>query len=44
MHYARIYGHERVRGGDVTYVGKDDSIPDRWVPEEFGGTRTVQWG
>ena len=45
MHYARIYGHERVRGGDVTFVGRHgDSLPDWVVPEEFGGTRIVHWG
>ena len=45
MHYARIYGHERVRGGDVTFVGKHgDGLPDWVVPEEFGGTRIVHWG
>jgi len=46
MHYARIYGAERVRGGDVTYVGPhdDDSLPDWILPEEFGGQRMVDWG
>lgn len=44
MHYARVYGHERIRGGDVTYVGHDDSLPDWVVPEEFGGIRRVNWG
>ena len=46
MHYARIYGPERVRGGDVTIVQRygDDSIPAYLLPEEFGGTRLVDWG
>ena len=45
MYYARIYGPERVRGGDVTYVGRDtDGLPDWVLPEEFGGTRRVEWG
>ena len=45
MHYARIYGPERVRGGDVTIVRRqDDGIPDWLLPEEFGGTRLVDWG
>ena len=44
MHYARIYGPERVRGGDVTYVGPDDSLPDWLLPQEFGGARIVHWG
>ena len=46
LHYARIYGPERVRGGDVTIVQRygDDSIPDWILPEEFGGTRLVDWG
>ena len=45
MHYARIYGPERVRGGDVTIVRRhDDSIPDWCLPEEFGGNRRVNWG
>ena len=44
MHYARIYGPERVRGGDVTIVQHDDSIPDWCLPEEFGGNRRVNWG
>ena len=46
MHLARIYGPERVRGGDVTMVkpNGDDSL-DAWVlPQEFGGTRVVHWG
>ena len=39
LYYARIYGIERVRGGDVTFVGPDDTLPD-WVnPQEFGGSR-----
>ena len=45
MFYARIYGPERVRGGDVTIVRRqDDGIPDWLLPEEFGGTRRVDWG
>ena len=46
MWYAREYGPERVRGGDVTVVlpDNDDSIPDYLLPEEFGGTRIVHWG
>lgn len=45
MHYARIYGPERVRGGDVTIVQRHtDSIPDWLLPEEFGGARVVDWG
>ena len=38
-------GPERVRGGDVTIVRRqDDGIPDWLLPEEFGGTRRVDWG
>ena len=45
LHYARIYGPERVRGGDVTIVRRyDDSIPNWLLPEEFGGDRLVDWG
>ena len=45
MHYARRFGPERVRGGDVTIVLKSgDTIPDWLLPEEFGGTRRVHWG
>ena len=46
MHYARIYGPERVRGGDVTIVRRydDDSIPGWLLPQEFGGDRRVDWG
>jgi predicted GIY-YIG superfamily endonuclease len=44
MHYARVYGPERVRGGDVTFVGPDDSLPDWILPTEFGGNRNVDWG
>ena len=33
-------------GGDVTIVQRygNDSIPDYLLPEEFGGTRIVNWG
>ena len=41
MHYARIYGPENVRGGDVTILGP---IPPRLLPQEFGGDRRVEWG
>ena len=41
MHYARIYGPENVRGGDVTIMGP---IPPRLLPQEFGGDRRVDWG
>ena len=41
MHYARIYGPENVRGGDVTIMGP---IPPRLLPQEFGGDRRVNWG
>ena len=42
MHYARRFGPERVRGGDVTIVLKSgDTIPDWLLPEEFGGTRPL---
>ena len=45
MHYARIYGPERGRGGDVTIVQRSgDGIPDWCLPEEFGGSRRVDWG
>ena len=46
MMYAHIYGPERVRGGDVTVVQRnnDDSIPDYLLPECFGGERIVDWG
>ena len=44
MWLARRYGPERCRGGDVTIVQRrDDSIPDWCLPEEFGGTRRVDW-
>ena len=41
MHYARIYGPENVRGGDVTILGP---IPGWALPQEFGGDRRVNWG
>ena len=47
MYYARhVCGPERVRGGDVTIVQRhnNDSIPTWLLPEEFGGTRRVNWG
>lgn len=45
MHYARVYGPTNVRGGDVTIVHRhDDEIPDWLMPEEFGGSRRVDWG
>jgi hypothetical protein len=45
MYYARyVCGPERVRGGDITIVQHDDSIPNWLLPEEFGGTRRVDWG
>ena len=45
MHYARIYGPERVRGGDVTFVhATTDELPDWVLPQEFGGSRVVSWG
>ena len=45
MYYARIYGPERVRGGDVTLVDRySDELPDWVKPQEFGGTRIVNWG
>lgn len=46
MHYARIYGPERVRGGNVTIVQRhgNDEIPAWLLPEEFGGKRVVHWG
>ena len=45
MHYARIYGPTRVRGGDVTICQRGtDDIPDWLMPEEFGGARLVYWG
>ena len=47
MYYARhVCGPERVRGGDVTIVQRhnNDSIPTWLLPEEFGGTRRVDWG
>ncbi len=45
MHYARRFGPTHVRGGDVTIVRpRDDEIPDWLLPEEFGGTRIVDWG
>ena len=40
-----VYGPTNVRGGDVTIVHRhDDEIPDWLMPEEFGGTRRVDWG
>ena len=44
MWLARQHGPEMVRGGDVTIVQHDDSIPDWCLPSEFGGTRLVHWG
>ena len=45
MFYARRYGPERVRGGDVTMVQRGtDALPAWVLPEEFGGTRYVNWG
>ena len=45
MYYARLYGPERVRGGDVTLVAPHtDELPDWVKPKEFGGTRIVNWG
>jgi predicted GIY-YIG superfamily endonuclease len=46
MYFARhVCGPERVRGGDVTICQRgSDSIPDWCLPEEFGGTRRVDWG
>ena len=45
MHYARIYGPERVRGGNVTVCLRgSDSIPKWILPEEFGGKRKCDWG
>ena len=45
MYYARLYGPERVRGGDVTLVDPHtDELPDWVKPKEFGGTRIVNWG
>jgi len=45
MHFARRYGPENVRGGDVTIVQRDtDEIPNWLLPEEFGGDRIVDWG
>ena len=41
MHYARIYGPENGRGGDVTILGP---IPGWALPQEFGGDRRVDWG
>ena len=41
MFYARRYGPENVRGGDVTILGP---ITPSLLPEEFGGTRRVDWG
>ena len=43
LHFARIYGPERVRGGDVTFVGRTDALPGWLVPQEFGGDRIVDW-
>ena len=45
MHYARLYGPENVRGGDVTICAKGtDAIPPWLLPQEFGGERIVDWG
>ena len=44
MHFARLHGPTRVRGGDVTFVGADDELPDWVLPQEFGGNRVVDWG
>ena len=44
MWLARQHGPDRCRGGDVTIVQRDDSIPDWCLPEEFGGKRRVCWG
>ncbi len=45
MYYARRFGPERVRGGDVTMVQPGtDALPDWVLPQEFGGTRLVDWG
>ena len=41
MYFARLYGPENVRGGDVTILGK---ITPRLLPKEFGGERNVDWG
>ena len=41
MWLARRYGPHRVRGGDVT-INKN-VVPDYLLPEEFGGTRIVDW-
>ena len=38
---AQRYGPHRVRGGDVTI--NTETIPDYLLPEEFGGTRIVDW-
>ena len=43
MYYARhICGPDNVRGGDVTWCQTPD-IPAWIMPEEFGGTRRVDW-
>lgn len=45
MYYARLFGPERVRGGDVTMVQRGtDALPEWVLPQEFGGTRLVDWG
>ena len=41
MWLARRYGAHNVRGGDV--VCGCDIVPDYLLPEEFGGTRIVDW-
>ena len=40
MHYARLYGPENVRGGDIVHTGP---IPNWSLPEEFGGARRCDW-
>lgn len=42
MWYARRYGPSKVRGGDVTW--SKGPLPAWVLPEEFGGTRRVNWG
>ena len=41
MILARQHGAHNVRGGDVT-IG-DETVPDWCLPEEFGGSRLVDW-
>ena len=38
---ARRHGAHNVRGGDVV-IGSD-IVPDWCLPEEFGGTRIIDW-